>query len=101
MAVAVGRGRCGPTTDRAYQVASRVRVLHLREYFERYLRTRSPSAESLDRASPQSLRWLGARPASAGLCVSGAERRLPAARLADLTLRVREHGWVLTGAGRR
>jgi len=41
------------------------------------------------------------RPASAGLCVSGAERRLPACRLADLTLRVHEQGRELTRAERR
>jgi hypothetical protein len=35
------------TADRAYQVAGRVRVLHLRESFELYLRTRNLSAASL------------------------------------------------------
>lgn len=52
-------------------------------------------------ASPQSLRWLGARPASAGLCVSGAERRLPARRLADLAPGVGEYGRELTRNERR
>jgi hypothetical protein len=42
------------TTDRAYQVAGRVRVLHLRESFELYPRTRSPSAESLESVHPPS-----------------------------------------------
>ena len=42
------------TTERAYQVAGRVRVLHLRESFELYPRTRSPSAESLEFVHPPS-----------------------------------------------
>ena len=43
------------TTDRAYyQVAGRVRVLQLRESFELYPRTRSPSAESLESVHPPS-----------------------------------------------
>ncbi len=42
------------TTERAYQVAGRVRVLHLRGSSELYPRTRSPSAESLEFVHPPS-----------------------------------------------